>query len=355
LSSIIPEHQEEKQKLLLSMSGVFTGLPQMNSIGVNDLTAVRAKLSFFIAVLEKKQEDAFSAGLSKIVRQLDTLIERLKSIVKLLDSPDATTREAAFESALAKSFTEMRDRLAHMLVASPVTIESIPKDLKERFVGKDGKLAIMVFPKEQIWDIAFLKRFVTDVRDAATQVLGEQESFERTTGFGAVYLVTSKMVTSGFLNALLMTFGMVAVLLLIDFRSIRDSAMAALPVVVGISWTLAAFVIVNRGLNMASQIALPVLIGIGVDFGVHTVHRWREPDGANLPKVVSTIGGSLWLAGATNLIGFGLLLLAQYRGLISFGLIVFVGIFICFIGAMFGLPSIIKALRLDRGRIDQMS
>jgi hypothetical protein len=106
---------------------------------------------------------------------------------------------------------------------------------------------------------------------------------------------------------------------------------------------------------MASQIALPVLIGIGVDFGVHTVHRWREPDGSDLAKVVSTIGGSLWLAGATNLIGFGLLLLAQYRGLISFGLIVFVGIFICFIAAMFGLPSIIKALRLDRGRIDQMS
>jgi predicted RND superfamily exporter protein len=148
---------------------------------------------------------------------------------------------------------------------------------------------------------------------------------------------------------------MVAVLLLIDFRSIRDSAMAALPVVVGISWTLAAFVIAGQGLNMASQIALPVLIGIGVDFGVHTVHRWHEPDGADLAKVVLTIGGSLWLAGATNLIGFGLLLLAQYRGLISFGLIVFVGIFICFIAAMFGLPSIIKALRLDRGRIDQIS
>ena len=168
LSPIIPEHQEEKQKLLLSMSGVFTGLPQMNSSGVNDLTAVRAKLSYFIAALEKKQEDAFSAGLTKIVRQLDTLIERLNGIVKLLDSKDATTREAAFESAVAKSFTEMHDRLAQMLTASPVTIDSIPKDLKERFVGKDGKLAIMVFPKEPIWDITFLKQFVTDVRDAAS-------------------------------------------------------------------------------------------------------------------------------------------------------------------------------------------
>ena len=353
LSSIIPEHQEEKQKLLISLSGMFTGLPQINSGGVNDLTAVRVKLSYFIAALEKKQEDAFSAGLTKIVRQLDTLIERLNSIVKLLDSKGATTREAAFEAAVAKSFTEMHDRLAQMLTASPVTFNTIPQALKERFVGKDGKFAIMVFPKEQIWDITFLKAFVTDVRNAATQVLGDQESLERTTGFGAVYLVTSKMVTRGFLKALLMTFGMVAVLLLIDFRSIRDSVMAALPVVVGISWTLAAFVIVGRGLNMASQIALPVLIGIGVDFGVHTVHRWREPDGTDLAKVVSTIGGSLWLAGATNLIGFGLLLLAQYRGLISFGLIVFVGIFICFTGAMFGLPSMIKALRLDRGRIDQ--
>ena len=353
LSPIIPADQEAKQKALTSMSGDFAGLPHMNSNGGIDLTAVRAKLASFINDLEKKQEDAFSAGLAKIVGQLDSLIAHLKSVVKLLDAPVAATREIAFEAALAKSFTEMRDRLTPMLVASPVTIDSIPKDLRERFVGKDGKLAIMVFPKEQIWDITFLKRFVTDVRSAATQVLGEQESVERTTGFGAVYLVTSKMVTSGFRKAILMTFGMVAVLLLIDFKHIRESVMAALPFMIGITWTLAAFVIVGRGLNMASQLALPVLIGIGVDFGVHTVHRWREPDGADLTLLVSTMGGSLWLAGATNLIGFGLLLLAKYRGLISFGLILFVGIFICFIGAMFGLPSMIKALRLDRGRIDQ--
>jgi hypothetical protein len=142
---------------------------------------------------------------------------------------------------------------------------------------------------------------------------------------------------------------MVAALLLIDFKRIRDAVLASVPFLVGIAWTLAAFVIMGSGLNMASQIALPVLIGMGVDFGVHTVHRWREPDGADLSTVVSTIGGSLWLAGGTNLIGFGLLLLADYRGLTSFGVILFVGIFICFTSAMFGLPSVIKALRLDRG------
>jgi len=353
LSPVIPADQEAKQKVLASLSGVFTSLPHLHSRGDSDPAAIRAKLVSFIADLEKKQEDAFSAGLTRIVGQLDHLIGRLQNIVRLLDSPDATTREAAFESAVAQSFTEGRERLNPMLAACPVTIDSIPKDLKERFVGKDGNLVIMVFPKEQIWDMNFLERFVTEVRDAATQVLGEQESVERTTGFGAVYLVTSKMATSGFRKAMLMTFCMVAVLLLIDFKRFRDAVMASLPFMIGIAWTLAAFVIVGRGLNMASQIALPVLIGIGVDFGIHTVHRWREPDGADLTMLVSTTGGSLWLAAATNLIGFGLLLLAKYRGLISFGLVLSVGIFICFIGAMFGLPSMIKALHLDRGRMGQ--
>lgn len=349
LAPIVPEDQERKEKILKAMSAIEKTLPAMEVGKADDMAEVRARLAGFITDLEKYQEDAFSSGHTKLVGQLGELIDALSGIVKLLDAPGASAREDAFEAALGKSLAEVRDRIGPMLAAPPVAIESLPRDLKDRFVGADGKLAVMVFPKKEIWDIEFLKKFAEDVWDAAGLAFGPAKAVERTTGFGAVYLVTSQMITRGFRKALIITLCVVALLLLIDLRRPGDFIMAALPFVAGMSWTLALFVVTGMGLNLASQLALPVLIGIGVDFGVHTIHRWREPGGEDLGHVVSTMGASLWLAGLTMLIGFGMLLLAQYRGLVYFGLVLFIGIFLSIVGAMFGLPALIKALRLSRG------
>jgi predicted RND superfamily exporter protein len=349
LDLVVPEDQERKEKILKSMSAIEKSLSAMNTGQAHDTAEVRTKIAGFVTTLERYQEEAFSSGHKKLVGQLGELIDTLSGIVKLLDAPDAPVREEAFEAALAQSFSDIRERIGPMLAAPPVTIESLPSDLKDRFVGANGKLAIMVFPKDEIWNIEFLGKFVTDVRGAAGLAFGPKKAIQRISGFGDVYLVTSKMVTRGIRKALVITLSVVALLLLLDLRRIRDSALAALPFVAALSWTLALFVITGLGLNLASQLALPVLIGIGVDFGVHTMHRWHEPDGEDLGVVVSTMGASLWLAGLTMLIGFGVLLLAQYRGLVYFGMVLFLGIFLCIVGAMFGLPALIKTLHLDRG------
>jgi predicted RND superfamily exporter protein len=120
------------------------------------------------------------------------------------------------------------------------------------------------------------------------------------------------------------------------------------PLVSAIVISLGALAVLGRDLNMANQLFLPILMGIGIDYGIFMTHRWREPDGADLPRVVATMGNALWLAAATAVAGFGSLLFAHHRGLTSFGSILVFAVTLTMLLAVFGIPVLISAFHLDR-------
>jgi uncharacterized protein len=347
-ASLVPENQDAKQKILAQIAAELEALPEPAPVGAPDLPGLRAKLTAMADEMASYQEAAFGEGKVELVAKLGNILTRLEGLDAALAAPEAAARQQAFTASMREAAVEVKKQLIQMARAPQVSLDTIPENLRLRFVGRKGGLAMMVFPTEAIWDPAFLEKFVTNVTAATVSVLGEHEGVERTTGFGVVYRQTSHMISSGFRQALILTFGLVALLLLIDFRRPLTALVAALPLLVAMAVTLGYMVLTGQKFNMASQLALPVLVGIGVDFGVHTVHRWLEPDGFDLNKVVRTIGGAIWLAGATNLIGFGALMLGHYRGLTGLGQVLFVGILFAFTGAIFGIPAAIIALRLDR-------
>jgi len=345
---LIPADQNEKQATLRQIAATFEKMPPLTPAKEPDLTMLQRQIAAMIDRLTQHLDSAVYAGQTKLIEPLESLVNRLESIHVLLEHPQGRARQAAFERNIVEQINRARERLLTMLHAAPIAPDNLPDNLRRRFVGADGKLAIMAFPSQNIWDPDFLARFVKEVRGAAGQVLGEEEALENTTGFGVVYLTTSHMISSGFRFALLTTVVVVLFLLFLDFRRPIPALLAALPFVISMGITLGLLILFRVELNMASQLALPVLVGIGVDFGVHTVHRWREADGDDLAKVVSTIGGAIWLSGATNMAGFGALMLASYRGLTTFGAILFLGIFLASSGALFGIPAVIRTLHLDR-------
>ncbi|MDP8223396.1 MAG: MMPL family transporter [Candidatus Lernaella stagnicola] len=347
-ASMLPPNLEEKRAALLRLHKRVAAWPAPQPPPTPDTEALAAQLRAFAAELAGHQEAAFAEGRGNLVTALGETSASLEAIAVALSAPGAADREHRFEMSLVAAFDDLRGRLATAATSEPLSLASLPEDLRLRFVGSSGRLALMVFPKEEIWDPDFLARFVDEVTGAAQEVLGKNEGEQNTAGFAVVYRQTSKLIWNGLRRALLLTLVFVALLLLIDFRRPMPALLAAVPFVVSMGATLSLLALAGRSLNMASQLALPVLIGIGVDFGVHTVHRWLEPDGVDLAKVVRTIGGAVWLAGATNMTGFGALLLARYVGLAHFGAILFVGIFLAFGGALLGIPAAIAALRLDR-------
>ena len=54
----------------------------------------------------------------------------------------------------------------------PITADDLPKELRARFVSPDGKWLLQIFPKDQIWDMEPLERFVNDVRSVDPEATG---------------------------------------------------------------------------------------------------------------------------------------------------------------------------------------
>ena len=86
--------------------------------------------------------------------------------------------------------------------------------------------------------------------------------------------------------------------------------------------------------NFANFFAIPILIGIGVDNGIHLVCAWRDHRVETFQSAVKAV----FFSSSTTMIGFGLLATSNHAGIASLGYILFVGISLCLIAALTILP-----------------
>ena len=174
----------------------------------------------------------------------------------------------------------------------------------------------------------------------------------RLTGRPALRHDELQSVRGGMELAGALSFGLVSLLLLLCFRSIRISLAALLTLVVGLVWT-AAFAAAAVGvLNLISVAFAVLFIGLCVDFGIHYGLRWREAarigleGGAANALAAASVGPGLALAGLAAGIGFLAFLPTPYLGLAELGLIAGAGMAIGFLATMTLLPAFIAVLRV---------
>jgi predicted RND superfamily exporter protein len=92
-------------------------------------------------------------------------------------------------------------------------------------------------------------------------------------------------------------------------------------------------------LNPANLIVLPLILGIGVDDGVHVVHDFRQQTGRY--RISSSTMNAIVLTSLTSMIGFGSMMVAAHRGLSSVGLVLVIGVGSCLFVSLVTLPAIL--------------
>ncbi|MDE2976650.1 MAG: MMPL family transporter, partial [Acidobacteriota bacterium] len=104
------------------------------------------------------------------------------------------------------------------------------------------------------------------------------------------------------------------------------------PLSVGVVWMLGIMVLIGLDMNFFNVFVVTMIIGIGVDYGVHMVHRWREIgfgpaalEGERLVEALGETGKAIVLAAASTSVGFGSLALSHYPGLRSMGIVAILG------------------------------
>jgi predicted RND superfamily exporter protein len=83
-----------------------------------------------------------------------------------------------------------------------------------------------------------------------------------------------------------------------------------------------------------------MIVGIGIDDGVHLVNAFRQAKNAALLKGISQTGRAVILTSLTTLVGFGSISLSHYPGLRSMGYVACIGISTCLFASIIVLPAI---------------
>lgn len=312
------------------------------SLPEHSTTLTRERLTAALERLEEalawSTEDAFVAGLVEIVGPLERARAAAASCLATASAADDATVDAwnAAQPRLLDVARRVVEQLRRNLDSSPPTPDNLPRELRQRFFTRSGDMLAFLHPAGEVFDRAELEEFVAASRrvDAAA------------TGFPLVFHKMSNRITSGFYRAVALGAVLVTLILLIDFRSVRDTALALLPLGMGMVWMMGAMRLFDISFNFANLVAVPLIIGVGIDNGVHVIHRIRLEGRQGMNVVLRHTGRAILIASLTTMIGFGSLALASHRGMASLGVVLFLGVGSCLITSTVVLPNLLVTLGL---------
>ena len=223
---------------------------------------------------------------------------------------------------------------------SAIPFEQVPEFLQKQFTTKSGEFGtfVMVYPSVGLSNGRKSMAFAEDVGTITTE---DGETYHA----GSTSLVAADMLRLMLKEAPWMvgaTFLIVALLMGLNFRSVRWAGLALIPLVVGVLWMLLLMEVFGLKLNFYNLVVLPAVLGIGNDAGVHLVHRYREEGRGSIWHVLRSTGEHVTMGSLTTMIGFAGLLLSFHPGLRSIGELAVAGIGATLLAALFFLPALLQ-------------
>jgi uncharacterized protein len=322
--SFIPEDQDEKLQIIAS-TAIFMGPALETGNGGKPPTAAenRDAATRFLDEARQLAASPRAGGLADPAKRLASVIDRL------MQSGAWTRDVAALDSALFADLPRALEDLRLAMSATKVGYADLPADLRDRYVAADGRARVEVAPKENLTDRDALRRFVTEVQRIAPDA----------TDTPVLLLQGGDAITSAFTHAGILAFIAIAALLLAVLRSVMASIQVLLPLALALVLTVATMALIGMTFNFANIIALPLLLTLGVAFGIYLVLRYREAGSVAVLLSSSTPRAVLFSA-LTTMVSFGSLMASSHRGTASMGGLLFICLTLALVCTLIVLPAL---------------
>lgn len=226
----------------------------------------------------------------------------------------------------------LREKAYQMANPEAIHLGMLPETIKKRFINEAGdRFLVTMYPKEMVWNFEFLRIFTQQLERIDPRISGTPPLMLRLIDY----------IARDGLRATLLTILVVLLFLWLDFRSLKLALMAMIPLVAGGFWMVGMMKTFGMMFTMVNLMGIPMIVGIGIDDGVHLLHRYRIEGFTKTPVVLKSTGKAIMITSLTTMAGFGSLMLAEYRGFVSLGALLVLGVFACFITTVLLLPAII--------------
>ena len=287
------------------------------------------------------QDMAFLGGQDKVDTKCKSIVGNpdvpnsrniIQELLKLMNSDKVKSAEglSVFQNHFAPYF---KQSVLKMCSTESIKMESLPLSVLDRYSNRNrDKFMITVYPSGSLYtDATVLNRFVDNV---------EQVS-EKATGGPLVAVAWMRIAARDGRNAILLTLAIVFLLLWIDLRKPWYAFIAMIPLAFGAFWMVGIMNLSGMLLNFMTMMGLPLIIGIGIDDGVHIMHRWQNEGKGKIKIIFSSTGKAILLTSLTTMLAFGSMMFSVFPAWVWFGQSLFIGVAACFLTTVIILPGII--------------
>jgi hopanoid biosynthesis associated RND transporter like protein HpnN len=328
----VPEKQEEKLAVISDMALFMPPVPgKLKLKDWGDAENMKALSRF----AEQLKRSYLSAGKTPDphAAQLYDRIQQFMGFTKVRGREDKAF--ALLESDLLSNLPMLLRRFDQLLQPTGVEMGNLPRELTEQYVAVDGRYRIQLFPRENVTDSAALKRFVTAVRAVAPHATDTAVSiFE-----------SGNAVVSSFGQATCYALVAITIFLFFELRSLLGTVLVLIPFALAFLMTAASSVLLHVPLNFANIIVVPLLLGLGIDNGIHFVYRYRRDPSGNLNVLQTSTFRAVYYNTATSIVGFCTLIWMPNKGLSGMGIILTLCMTFVLICTVTVLPALIETFK----------
>jgi len=315
LDSYVPDDQEEKMEILSDVAFLLEAPPaplqrEEDPPIEEQIDALRSLYTFL-------GQPAFASSDRPLARSVQRLREHIGTFLDRAETegdPQMALRE--LERVLLSSLPKQLERLRLALDPEPITLESLPAEVRHRMMAPDGSARIQVLPATNMLELEDFENFVHEVTSVAPNAAGVPRNLVE---FGEV-------TVRSFRQALISAFLAISFLLWLLWRSLADTVLVMIPLTLGAAITGAAMAVLDIRFDFTNVVVIPLLFGIGVDSAIHMVQRAKEGLGADGGIMGTASARAIWYSAITTAVSFGSLAFSGHNGMSSLGVALTIGL-----------------------------
>ncbi len=226
----------------------------------------------------------------------------------------------------------LKKKLSRMASEQMVTLQMVPASIRDAYVSGDNKsFLVSIIPTQNPWKGDFRNIYTSQVATVT----------DKATGMVLAGDQLSTMAREDGVRSSIAAVIVIFIILLIDFRNLKLALLTMIPLAASFLELFGIMGLAGIKFDFVNIIAVPLLIGIGIDDAVHINHRYLLEGKGAMEHVISRTGTALLLTSVTTIIGFASFLPSPMRAMRSTGIVLALAMAIAFINSVLLHPSII--------------
>lgn len=322
-ADFVPTEQTEKAALLARQSVLLQEIAPPEQRGATDLELTALALEYLKEVIAQLPRGA--AAEAKLV------LESAQSLVR--DLP----KLAAFEQQMAQQFPRSLAQFQSLLAVEPFGLADVPAHFRQQLIARSGQHLVSVNPVSQLNDRDATDTFIAQVSAIAPNIAGRS----------VVEWGVGGVVIQSFQQAVATAFGLIFLMLVVYFQGWKLPLLVFIPIGVTVILTFAFCVAFSISLNMANILMVPLILGLGVDTGIHIVHRHTRAKGV-AAAMDPAIRRAVLISGLTTVGTFCSLSLSPHLGAASIGILLSIAISVLLVTSLVLMPILLRWFAADQ-------